>query len=179
MTALGDAEFSPKAENTKGSREKENHGTGSQPVSAAIRDQPAVASAKPRLFQPGAIKTLFREMKKLLTGEAPAPAPEPQRKRRKEDTSSLFKMARRFLWNTRSAFKHAKEILHRAPQPQAEPPPVALPRNHPSNFDWNMLPDYAHEEHMRVLERHAVDHSQQQTSGFFHYAEHTPLFPRV
>ena len=126
MTALGDAELSPKAESTKGGREG-NH-------------------AQPRSFA-GAIKQLFREVKKLLTYEAPALEPKPKRKR-VEDPHGLFKMAGAILRtaatrNPRAWFKDARQALRR----------VVLPRNHPANFAWDIPPDYAHAEHLRILQR--------------------------
>ena len=77
------------AENTSDSGK--DHSTGSQPESAApIRDPPAAdRSAKPRGFA-GAIKQLFRDVKKAITGEAPAPPPQ---RRRTEDTRSGFRPA--------------------------------------------------------------------------------------
>jgi hypothetical protein len=96
----------PRQERKRKSKGKDKTGaTGAiravfrQSVSAAIRDQPAaVASAKPRLFQPGAIKQLFRDVRATLT--PPAPAPEPKPKRRK-DTGRAFRMT-------------AKKIMRRA-----------------------------------------------------------------
>lgn len=80
------------AETSRDNGEKD-HGTGSQPVSAAvaIREPPGAARAKPRSFA-GAIMQLFREVKKAITGAAPAPHPR-QRRRRTDETWRGFKMA--------------------------------------------------------------------------------------
>jgi hypothetical protein len=115
-----------------------DHGTGSQPESAAAIRAPADAdrSARPRSFA-GAIVRLFRQAKKALTGEAP-PAPQPKQRRRTEDTGrAAFQMAARrimrrtirlraeayaaatgYLWDTLDWINQ----WHSDPVPHYEPP---------------------------------------------------------
>ena len=78
--------------------EEQKQGAGSEPVTiAAIVEPPAAQpSTKPRGLG-DAIKQLFREVKKALTGKTPATKPK-RRRKRGEDTRGLFKkLARKIL----------------------------------------------------------------------------------
>lgn len=90
----------------------------------------------------GALSRLFRNVKAALTGEQESP--KPRRKRSTDDPRGLFKRACSIL-DTRktrhSLFRLAGKILRR----------VVRHRNDPSNFAWDMLPDYSHTEHLRQL----------------------------
>jgi hypothetical protein len=63
---------------------------------------------RPRLFQTGAIRQLFRDVKTALMPKAPAPEPEPQARRKgDEDTGRAFRMT-------------ARQIMRRAARIPAE-----------------------------------------------------------
>jgi hypothetical protein len=66
-------------EQPSGGNYEKNHRTGSRPP-AKIR------------YLPGALKQLFREVKKVLTCKAPAPEPTKQRRRRTEETRGSFRL---------------------------------------------------------------------------------------
>ena len=65
-----------------------------EPGSKTGKEHSAAASPRSRHFLPGAIKQLFREVKTVLTGKAPAPQPT-QRRRRTEETRGGFTLAAR------------------------------------------------------------------------------------
>jgi hypothetical protein len=93
MTAWRTAEVH-QADTDRDTRGKD-HGTGSQPVTEAAIREPLAAevSPRPRLFFPGAIKQLFRQVKAALTPEAQAPEPKTRARRKGgEDTGRAFRM---------------------------------------------------------------------------------------
>jgi hypothetical protein len=81
MTALADALPSPKAENTQDDREENND----RPAHTGEGDAGSAGTG----FG-AAIKQLFREVKALLTAEAPAPQ---LRRRRRGETDRAFQIA--------------------------------------------------------------------------------------
>lgn len=89
---------------------------------AGQRFQPAVDRKPPGIAQ--TIRQLFREVKKALTGKAPAPKPA-QRRRRGEET--------------RSAFRLAFQKIMRRIRPPATPPPPAESLWLADTMDWMQL----------------------------------------
>lgn len=138
------------SEEPAGGTGPEDHGTASEPVSAAaIPDRAAADYPRPRLFLPGAIMQLFREVKKAITGEAPAPEPI-QRRRRTEDTGRVFRMT-------------AQKIMRRA---------VTVPViGHAAEFLADTL-DWLH-----LWNWNTPDSTSSEACEDFHYAEHNHLSP--
>jgi hypothetical protein len=135
---------------------EKDHGTGSQPESAAaIREQPVAAetATAPRLFSITKIKQLFRAIAKaVITDKAPKPK---RRRKREEDTRGLFK-------------KLAMKLLSAAAQAISEPDPWYMP---PGELDGTQ----------RLLMRERLSQAavrQQQHNQAFHYQHPDHLSPR-
>lgn len=136
-----------------------DHGTDSQPVSAApIIAEFAPTKLRPRLFAAGAIKRLFSKIAKAVIMEL---APKPRRRRKRED-------------DTRGLFKRlAMKIL--APAPETI---FAL-------WDFNCFtPPAALDETQRLLLRERISQNvlwqtQQNHNQAVHYDHSTHLSPRL
>jgi len=146
-----------------GSKTKDDHNTDSQPVTAAIGEQPAAntwlksgAGATPRPFLPGTIRQLFRDVKKMLTCKVPAPQPA-QRHRREEGMCGGFRL-------------FALTITRR----------VIRAIFHPDNFMWEEPAEL--DEAQRIQLWHQNSHpgaSQSHETGNFHSEPSNHLSPRL
>jgi hypothetical protein len=117
--------------------EEQKQGAGTEPVMiAAIAEPPAAQpSAKPSGFG-DAIKRLFGEVKKTLTGKAVALKPK-RRRKRGEDTRGLFKkLAMKILAPVARSIFHADFAWFMPPDELDETQRLMMRQTHTQNDGW-------------------------------------------